>query len=69
MIYSLVEKFIISFLLILGLVECVVVKKEEEVVKFVMDLICDEVDMFVMVIKEVGEVVVMCSICVVLGKL
>ncbi|RID55581.1 hypothetical protein BRARA_G02834 [Brassica rapa] len=68
-IHSLVEKLIISLSLILGSVERAVVKKEEEAVKPVMDLIRDEVDTFATAIKEVGEAVATCSTCVASGKL
>ena len=68
-IHSLVEKLINSLSLILGSVERAVVKKEEEAVKPVMDLIRDEVDTFATAIKEVGEAVATCSTCVASGKL
>ncbi|KAF3520535.1 hypothetical protein DY000_02063381 [Brassica cretica] len=68
-IHSLVEKLINSLSLILGSVERAVVKKEEEAVKPVMDLIRDEVDTFATAIKEVGEAVATCSTCVSSGKL
>ncbi|KAG2253674.1 hypothetical protein Bca52824_083810 [Brassica carinata] len=63
-IHSLVEKLINSLSLILGSVERAVVKKEEEAVKPVMDLIRDEVDTFATAIKEVGEAVATCSTCI-----
>ncbi|KAG2253675.1 hypothetical protein Bca52824_083811 [Brassica carinata] len=68
-INSLVDKLIDSLSLILVNVERAVVKREEEAVKPVMDLIRDEVEAFATAIKEVGEAVATCNSCVASGKL